>query len=34
MEICAEAGEEISFEHGEVLGQDGNFTYAFFRYST
>ena len=28
VEIRAEAGEEISFEHGEVLGQDGNFTYA------
>ena len=29
VEIRAEAGEEISFEHGEVLDSDGNFTYAF-----
>lgn len=29
VEITAEAGEEISFEHGEVLDQDGNFIYAF-----
>lgn len=29
VEICAEAGEEIGFEHGEVLDADGNFTYAF-----
>ena len=29
MEIHAKAGEEISFEHGEVLDADGNFIYAF-----
>ena len=29
VEIHAKAGEEISFEHGEVLDADGNFTYAF-----
>lgn len=29
VEISAEAGEEIRFEHGEVLDADGNFTYAF-----
>lgn len=28
VEIHAAEGEEFSFEHGEVLGQDGNFTYA------
>jgi len=29
VEIHAKAGEEISFEHGEVLDADGNFIYAF-----
>ena len=29
MEIHAKAGEEISFEHGEMLDADGNFIYAF-----
>ena len=29
VEISAEAGEEIAFDHGEVLDQNGNFTYAF-----
>lgn len=29
VEIHEQAGEEITFEHGEVLDQDGNFTYAF-----
>lgn len=29
VEIHGQAGEEITFEHGEVLDQDGNFTYAF-----
>ncbi|EOS37525.1 hypothetical protein C808_03504 [Lachnospiraceae bacterium M18-1] len=29
VEISAKAGEEITFDHGEVLDQDGNFTYAF-----
>ena len=29
VEVCAEAGEEIAFDHGEVLDQNGNFTYAF-----
>lgn len=29
VEIHGVAGEEITFEHGEVLDKDGNFTYAF-----
>lgn len=29
VEINGKAGEEISFEHGEVLDENGNFTYAF-----
>ncbi len=29
VEISAKEGEEISFEHGEVLDANGNFTYAF-----
>lgn len=29
VEIDGQRGEEITFEHGEVLDQDGNFTYAF-----
>lgn len=29
VEIHGETGEEITFEHGEVLDQAGNFTYAF-----
>lgn len=29
VEISAKEGEEISFEHGEVLDAEGNFTYAF-----
>ena len=29
VEIAAEEGEEISFEHGETLDAQGNFTYAF-----
>ncbi len=28
-EICGQTGEEITFEHGETLDQNGNFTYAF-----
>lgn len=28
-EIYGQAGEEITFEHGETLDQNGNFTYAF-----
>lgn len=29
VELSAKEGEEISFEHGEVLDANGNFTYAF-----
>lgn len=29
VEIHGQTGEEITFEHGEVLNRDGNFTYAF-----
>lgn len=29
VEISAKEGEEISFEHGETLDAEGNFTYAF-----
>lgn len=29
VEISAKEGEKISFEHGEVLDAEGNFTYAF-----